>query len=144
MENLLFNKICIVIDRLIANSEKLTVNKAITASLFNPGGTLAGYEKEVAQVIKMYLKGINEFAYTYKHNGNTETFTLNINRHGVMCLGFRLKDKSKFYQCAMDRHIEEQMQLLVVLSKTSKDELMQNCFIPNNVRYVNKYAEKTA
>jgi len=143
MDNFLFNQISLVIDSLIAKGEKVTVSKVITASLFFAGGTLATKEKEVSQVVKMYLKGINEFEYTYKHNNKTVVFTLNINRHGVMCLGFKC-DGKKYYQCAMDRHIEEQMQLIVVLSKTSKDELMHKVFIPNNIAYLNKCAEKVA
>lgn len=141
MEHITFDRICVVLDKLIANNQKLTVNNAVISSLFVAGGTLAGYEKEVAQVIKMYTKGINEFEYTYNHNNKTDVFTLNVNKHGVMCLGFKTSDGCKYYQCAMDRHLDEQMRLLVVLSKTSTDELMQNTFIPNNIRYCNKYAE---
>lgn len=142
MNQEIFNRICFVIDTLNIQGKKLTLSNVVTQSLFSVGGTLAGLDKEALQVIKMYVKKVNEFEYTYKHNSNVETFTLSLNPHGCMALGYKLKDGKRFYQHAMERHIEQQLQLLSVLAKVETSELMLNTFIPNNIQYCKKGLEK--
>ena len=89
----------------------------------------------------MYTKGEYEFEHTYSHTGKVDTFTLHLNKHGVMCLGYKLNGK-KYWQCAMERHLDEQYRLLTILQKTAHDDLMLQTFIPNNLSYVQKAYSK--
>ena len=139
MERKLFDRICQVIDGLISQDVKPTTSNIITKSLFSAGGTLASNEREVQQVLKAYVNGKFEFDYTYTHNNKTTLYSLSINQWGVMCLGHKADARPWLYQCAMDRHPEEQYMLIEILKKTSNDQLMTGTFIPNNIEYLQKY-----